>query len=174
MSRKFIPAHPIAGKEKSGYVASDADLFANKMVVITPLSNNKKSDVAKVTDMWEKTGAVVDIISESTHDNTLASTSHLPHVLAFSIMDYLSSKNINIYKYAGSGFKDFSRIASGNSDMWADILIYNNKHLLTSIKGFKDKLELISSLIETSNKKELIKLLKKAKQDRDNWLKNYE
>ncbi len=169
---KFIPTHPIAGKEMNGYLASDAKLFREKKLIITPLDTNSKHDIDIIANMWQKIGAIIEYLSIAKHDAILASTSHLPHILAFSLMNYLSYKDENIYNYVAGGFKDFSRIASSDSTMWADVCIANKQEIITSIEKFDEKLQYITSLIANENKQELINIFTKSKQDRDNWLKN--
>ncbi len=168
---KFIPAHPLAGKEINGYLASDSKLFNNKKLIITPMVTNSKQDITIIANMWQKIGAIIEYLSITKHDEILASTSHLPHVLAFSLMNYLPFKDKNFYNYVAGGFKDFSRIASSDSNMWADVCIANKQEITTSINEFNDKLQYIASLIANEDKQELINIFTKSKQDRDNWLK---
>ena len=120
-SKCFVPAHPIAGKEKSGFEVSVPDLFEDKKVIITPLENNAPESTKIIHDMWSAVGADVDFMSPESHDELLGMTSHLPHMLAFSLVNYLVSQNPTASIYAGGGFKDFSRIASGDAVMWRDI-----------------------------------------------------
>ena len=110
----FIPAHPIAGKEKVGFEVSDSDLFLNRKVIITPLENNNPDSIKILAKMWEGVGAEVDFMTPQLHDDLLGMTSHLPHMLAFSLVNYLISQHPEASIYAAGGFKDFSRIASGD------------------------------------------------------------
>ena len=116
-SRCFIPAHPIAGKERSGFEVSDSMLFDGKKVIITPQENNSSDSIQVIEEMWKGVGAEVDFMSAESHDNLLGMTSHLPHMLAFSLVNYLVNQNPTASIYAGGGFKDFSRIASGDAIM---------------------------------------------------------
>ena len=133
---QFIPGHPIAGKEKSGVTASSPDLFQDHMVILTPLPENLPDDVQMISSMWETCGANVVSMSVEHHDLMLAATSHLPHVLAYSLVSCLAkmSEEENIFKYSGGGFRDFSRIASSNPEMWSDICISNQENLLEVIE----------------------------------------
>ena len=121
----FIPAHPIAGKERSGFEVSDSKLYDGKKVIITPQETNAPESIDVIDQMWKNVGADVDFMSAESHDNLLGMTSHLPHMLAFSLVNYLVDQNPNASIYAGGGFKDFSRIASGDAIMWRDICLQN-------------------------------------------------
>ncbi|MBT3854941.1 MAG: prephenate dehydrogenase/arogenate dehydrogenase family protein, partial [Thiotrichales bacterium] len=136
-SERFIPAHPIAGKEKSGFEASVSDLFEDKKVIITPLEGNAPESIKIIHEMWSSTGAEVDYMSPESHDDLLGMTSHLPHMLAFSLVNYLVSQNPTASIYAGGGFKDFSRIASGDAVMWRDICLQNNDQIINHLKGYQ-------------------------------------
>ncbi len=167
---KFIPAHPIAGKEKSGVNASDASLFKNKRVILTPESNADTQSVVAVSDLWECIGARVEIMNYTKHDDLLAMTSHLPHMLAFSLMDYLMDNNPSACDYAAGGFKDFSRIASSDSIMWRDICINNSDQIVKHIEGYQQALEKLSNLIKNNQTEELERLFIDAKSTRDKWI----
>lgn len=166
----FIPAHPIAGKENSGVNYSDPDLFINKRVILTPLENSEPEAIKIVTNFWESLGAIVETMNATNHDDLLAMTSHLPHMLAFSLMDYLISTNPNAIDYAAGGFKDFSRIASGDSVMWRDICLNNAKEITKHIENYQQSLSKLSELINQQNSDGLEELFMEAKSARDNWL----
>jgi len=168
----FVPAHPIAGKEKSGVEAADQSLFNNKRVIITPSENTNKASIDMVGNLWQAIGANVEIMNAKSHDDLLGMTSHLPHMLAFALMDYLISKNPDACDYAAGGFKDFSRIASSDSVMWRDICLNNADEIIKHIDGYKDTLDKLSSLIKEHNSQKLEKLFLDAKSARDNWLDN--
>ncbi|CAC9583852.1 Prephenate and/or arogenate dehydrogenase [Bathymodiolus heckerae thiotrophic gill symbiont] len=168
----FIPAHPIAGKEQSGVEAADANLFNNKRVIITPEVNANTQSVATVSELWEAIGAKVEIMNTSKHDDLLAMTSHLPHMLAFGLMDYLISNDPDACDYAAGGFKDFSRIASSDAVMWRDICINNPEQIVKHIEGYQKSLDNIANLIKNNQPEALEKLFSDAKSARDGWLKD--
>ena len=169
---QFIPGHPIAGKEKSGVTASSPDLFQDHMVILTPLPENLPDDVQMISSMWETCGANVVSMSVEHHDLMLAATSHLPHVLAYSLVSCLAkmSEEENIFKYSGGGFRDFSRIASSNPEMWSDICISNQENLLEVIEQYKVQLNEITELIKNNDKKSLEYLFSKVKITRDRFV----
>ena len=166
----FIPAHPIAGKEKSGFEVSDADLFVNKKVIITPLENNNPESIKMLAKMWEVVGAEVDYITPQSHDDLLGMTSHLPHMLAFSLVNYLVSQHPEASVYAAGGFKDFSRIASGDAIMWRDICLHNRNAIVAHIKAYQESLNILVDAIDSQNKEQLESLFRKAKNTRDSWI----
>ncbi len=168
----FIPAHPIAGKEQSGVEAADANLFNNKRVIITPEVNANTQSVATVSELWEAIGAKVEIMNTNKHDDLLAMTSHLPHMLAFGLMDYLISNDPDACHYAAGGFKDFSRIASSDAVMWRDICINNPEQIVKHIEGYQKSLDNIANLIKNNQPEALEKLFSDAKSARDGWLKD--
>ena len=169
-SNYFIPAHPIAGKEKSGFEASEANLFNNRKVIITPLETSRPDSISLIQKMWEGTGADVDFMSPESHDELLGMTSHLPHMLAFSLVNYLISKNPSASIYAAGGFKDFSRIASGDAVMWRDICIQNKDQIIDHIRGYQKTLNSLVDAIENENSDELDLLFTSAKKTRDSWV----
>ena len=166
----FIPAHPITGKEKSGFEVSDADLFVNKKVIITPLENNNPESIKMLTKMWEGVGAEVDFMTPQSHDDLLGMTSHLPHMLAFSLVNYLVSQHPEASVYAAGGFKDFSRIASGDAIMWRDICLHNRDAIILHIKGYQESLNTLVDVIDSQNKDQLESLFREAKNTRDSWI----
>lgn len=169
-SNYFIPAHPIAGKEKSGFEASESNLFNNRKVIITPLETSSTDSINLIQKMWEGTGADVDFMSPESHDELLGMTSHLPHMLAFSLVNYLISKNPSASIYAAGGFKDFSRIASGDAVMWRDICIQNKDQIIDHIRGYQKTLNSLVDAIENENSDELDLLFTSAKKTRDSWV----
>ena len=170
MLSNFIPAHPIAGKEKSGFEASDAGLFLNKKVIITPLDSNPSESINTIKKMWEDVGANVDFMSSESHDELLGMTSHLPHMLAFSLVNYLVSQNPSASIYAAGGFKDFSRIASGDAVMWSDICLNNKAQIIKHIKNYQKTLDSLVSSIDNENNDELEAFFVNAKKTRDSWI----
>ena len=169
-SNCFIPAHPIAGKERSGFEVSDSMLFDGKKVIITPQENNSSDSIQVIEEMWKGVGAEVDFMSAESHDNLLGMTSHLPHMLAFSLVNYLVNQNPTASIYAGGGFKDFSRIASGDAIMWRDICLQNKDQIISHLKGYQSTLNDLLEAIGDENSEELEHLFTTAKKTRDSWL----
>ena len=169
---RFIPAHPIAGKEKSGVEACDGALFDNKRVILTPEDNADVQAIEAVSELWQTLGAQVETMTHQKHDDLLAMTSHLPHMLAFGLMNYLVTNNPDACDYAAGGFKDFSRIASSDAVMWRDICLNNSTDIVKHIKGYQQALDKLSNLIENNQSEALEKLFVEAKSARDDWIKD--
>jgi prephenate dehydrogenase len=171
---QFVPGHPIAGAEKSGVEAGLADLYQNRRVIITPLESTNPEAVAKIESMWQACGASIEYLGVEHHDKVLAATSHLPHMLAYGLVNYLSSLNDHdeIFKYAAGGFRDFTRIASSDPVMWRDVCISNGEALLTLIEGYKNELDLVSVAIRDGDQDRLLELFGKAKSERDSLIGN--
>ena len=166
----FIPAHPIAGKERSGFEVSDSNLYDGKKVIITPQETNSPESIDVIDQMWKNVGADVDFMSAESHDNLLGMTSHLPHMLAFSLVNYLVDQNPNASIYAGGGFKDFSRIASGDAIMWRDICLQNKNQIMIHLKGYQSTLDDLLEAINDEDSEKLGQLFTTAKKTRDSWL----
>ena len=169
-SSYFIPAHPIAGKERSGFEVSDSKLYDGKKVIITPQEANSPESIDVIDQMWKNVGADVDFMSAESHDNLLGMTSHLPHMLAFSLVNYLVDQNPNASIYAGGGFKDFSRIASGDAIMWRDICLQNKNQIMNHLKGYQSTLDDLLEAINDEDSEKLGQLFTTAKKTRDSWL----
>jgi len=170
MASCFVPAHPIAGKEKSGFKSSDAELFLNKKVIITPLEINTDKTINSLKKLWEDVGADVDFMSAESHDELLGMTSHLPHMLAFSLVNYLITQNPSASIYAAGGFKDFSRIASGDAVMWRDICLNNRDQIIAHIKSYQETLSALVDAIDNQDKDKLESFFRDAKTTRDSWV----
>ncbi|MEQ1635545.1 MAG: prephenate dehydrogenase/arogenate dehydrogenase family protein [Methylococcales bacterium] len=172
----FIPAHPIAGAEQSGVSAAKADLFQQKCVIITPLSNSAPNALLHIQQFWESLGALVTLMSTEQHDAILAATSHLPHILAFALVDLLGRKDEQeeIFKYAAGGFKDFTRIASSDPTMWLDICMANKRHILPLIEQLKVELDKIQDLLATGDNQQLFETFQYAKNARQRFLNQFE
>ena len=167
----FVPGHPIAGTEKSGVEASFAELYENRRIIITPLEASSSDAVSKVRAMWQACGADVVETSIEHHDEVLAATSHLPHMLAFSLVDTLAkmdAKN-DIFDFAAGGFRDFTRIASSDPDMWRDICLANGDALVPMIEKFSDDLQLLSKAIESNDGTYIKETFSRAKKARDEF-----
>ena len=169
-SQCFVPAHPIAGKEKSGFEASDGNLYNGKKVIITPIEDNSSESIQLIESMWKNVGAEVDFMSPQSHDDLLGMTSHLPHMLAFSLVNYLVDQNPSASIYAGGGFKDFSRIASGDAVMWRDICLQNKDKIVTHLRGYQSTIEELIDAIDQEESDKLELLFATAKKTRDSWI----
>ena len=169
-SQCFVPAHPIAGKEQSGFEASDGNLYIGKKVIITPIEDNSSESIQVIESMWKNVGAEVDFMSPQSHDDLLGMTSHLPHMLAFSLVNYLVDQNPSASIYAGGGFKDFSRIASGDAVMWRDICLQNKDKIITHLRGYQSTVEELIDAIDQEERDKLELLFATAKKTRDSWI----
>jgi len=166
----FVGGHPIAGTEKSGVQYSNPELFKNKRVVLTPTQRTDRLALQKVKFMWEKLDAFVEFMDPFVHDVVFGAVSHLPHAVAFALMDAmekLSKKtNIDLFLYPGGGFRDFTRIAASDPVMWKDIFLENKENLLWAIDEFIQSLERLKGLVEEEKKEELIEYLQRAREHR--------
>lgn len=166
----FVPGHPIAGTEKSGVEASFPDLFRRRRVILTPLVETEAPAHARVRQMWELTGAEVIDMGVRHHDEVLAATSHLPHVLAYTLVDCLArlDDRAEIFRYAAGGFRDFTRIASSDPQMWHDICLGNRAAVLSVIDTFSKDLARLTAAIEQSDGAAIMEIFRRAKHARDN------
>lgn len=168
---QFVLGHPIAGSEKSGVTAANPNLYENHRVILTPLENTSPQHFDLVTRMWQAVGAEVLSMSVAEHDEVLGATSHLPHVIAYSLVDTLAQdiNNPNIFRYAAGGFRDFTRIASSDPVMWHDIMRANKTAILHSMDLFIDNLSRLRSSIEHEDSDYLLKVFSRAKDARDEF-----
>ncbi len=169
---RLIPGHPIAGTEKNGVAASLADLYRGRRVILTPLEGNDPEAVARVREMWQVCGADVSEMSVAHHDEVLAATSHLPHMLAFGLVDMLARLKANdeVFRYAAGGFRDFTRIASSNPVMWRDICIANRKALGPMLAGFAEEMNELALRIDSADADALLAIFERAKAARDRYV----
>lgn len=165
----LVPGHPIAGAEKSGVTAATSDLFQCHMHILTPLPETDSEATALVSSLWQQCGSQVVEMSVARHDEVLAATSHLPHLLAFSLVDTLAreSENREIFKYAAGGFRDFSRIAASDATMWHDIFLMNSESTLKILRRFQSDLHLLEEAIEHRDSDLLHTVFTRAKSARD-------
>jgi len=165
----FVPGHPIAGTEKSGVEASFAELYQDRRVILTPVEETRPQAVATVRAMWEAAGARVTEMPVDHHDEVLAATSHLPHALAFTLVESLArlSDQREIFEYAAGGFRDFTRIASSDPVMWRDICLANRGPLLAAIAHFTGDLAELAELINDADGERLLEFFETAKRARD-------
>lgn len=169
--KQFVPGHPIAGTEKSGAVSAFDSLYQDRRVILTPLEDNEKNDVYKVKAMWRAAGAEVDEMGVRHHDLVLAGTSHLPHMLAYALVDCLNKVDDvdEIFKFAAGGFRDFTRIASSDPTMWRDICISNGDAILAMMQRFQAEIDDIKNAIENEDPKALFEIFTRAKNARDDF-----
>jgi prephenate dehydrogenase len=170
---RFIPAHPIAGSEKTGAAAAAATLFVDRNVILTPLADNDPAAVARVRDAWLACGARVSEMSPEAHDRALGAVSHLPHVLAFALVDFVTRDRDaeRLFSLAAGGFRDFTRIASSSPEMWRDICLANRDALCTLVEDYRRELAELLTLLERADGAGLERLFNHARDARDAWLR---
>ncbi len=171
---RFVPGHPIAGSESSGVKAARGDLFRERNVVLTPLAETDPAAKALLTRLWEACGANVTEMTPQQHDAVFAAVSHLPHLLAFALVDYIANQaNADqLFSFAASGFRDFTRIAGSSPEMWRDICLANRDALLQQIDGYEQELARIKAFIAASDGVNLAELFAHARDARRHHLKN--
>ena len=167
----FVPGHPIAGSEKSGVAAADSQLFNGYKVILTPLPESAAEAVDTVSSMWSFTGAEVLTMDVARHDEVLAATSHLPHILAFSLVDTLAreEESLDIFRYAAGGFRDFTRIAGSDPVMWHDVCLANRASLLRQLDRFTQGLERLRAAIDTSDGEFMMTTFERAQRAREHF-----
>lgn len=174
--QNFVPGHPIAGAELSGVTAASADLFRNKNLVLTPLDETSTEAVARVTELWQGCGARVSHMRAERHDAILAAMSHLPHVLAFTLMNHVCTgagdKPEELLRFAGSGFRDFTRIAGSSPEMWRDICLANRAALLGQIDAYQNELTDLREMLARGDGQALEKVFADARAARQRWLQD--
>ncbi|MYB35312.1 MAG: prephenate dehydrogenase/arogenate dehydrogenase family protein [Gammaproteobacteria bacterium] len=166
--RNFVPGHPIAGRERSGIDAASPGLFENHNVVLTPDEDTDSGAIERVRKVWLATGASIILMDRQEHDAVLSLTSHLPHVLAYAMMDYLANdaNAERCYQMTAGGFYDFTRTASSDPEMWKDISIMNKDSLMKDIRRFQGRLEDIAMMIQNDEGARLERLFQDARQTR--------
>ncbi len=171
MPVRFIPGHPIAGSERSGVSAAQGELFRNHKVILTPLADTDPLAVARVRSLWQALGADVELMDVSHHDEVLAATSHLPHLLAFGLVDSLarSHESLDIFRYAAGGFRDFTRIAGSDPVMWHDIFRANRGAVLEVLDTFRHDLDQLRSAIDSQDGHYLLGVFTRARAAREHF-----
>ncbi|MBK5970548.1 MULTISPECIES: prephenate dehydrogenase [Thiorhodovibrio] len=172
----FVPGHPIAGTERSGVGASFPELFRQRRVILTPLPETDPDATARVRAMWQATGAEVTEMTVAHHDEVLAATSHLPHMLAYGLVDALTRMDCSdeIFRYAAGGFRDFTRIASSNPVMWRDICIANRESLSAMLARFSTEMSDLAASIRDADEGDLLEIFTRAKTARDAFVDGIE
>ncbi len=172
---QFIPAHPIAGREQSGVAAAEATLFDQRQVVLTPTADNDAADVERIAGLWRACGARVSSMSADQHDAVFAAVSHLPHMLAYALVEELTARDNadELLGFAAGGFRDFTRIASSSPEMWRDIALNNRVALLREIDAYALQLSHLRELIAVGDGPALEALMVSARDRRDAWLSRF-
>jgi prephenate dehydrogenase len=170
----FVPAHPIAGKELAGVEHADADLYAGKQVILTPIERTDAMQVQKAADLWSALGCKVLRMSAETHDAAFAAVSHLPHLLAFALMNGITGQpsGKDFLSLAGPGFRDFTRIAAADPELWRDVMMSNAEELLKQSRIFQRNLQALELVISSGNAEALEGLIEQASLARSGWTMN--
>lgn len=160
----FVPGHPIAGSEQSGAAAAKVDLYRDQRVVLTPLEHTDPGALETVAGLWRGIGAQVDYLDVEDHDRIFALTSHLSHVLAYSLVNCLHAgkDQDQVPKYAASGFRDLTRIAASNPQLWSDICLSNRTHIVANLRHFCDELERLIDVMEAGDAEQLREIFSQA------------
>lgn len=169
---QFVPAHPIAGRELNGPDAALADLYAGKKTVITRLPENTDADVAVVASAWQQCGALIHYLSPAEHDAVFASVSHLPHLLAYALVDDIARKPHadRLFQYAASGFRDFTRIAGSSPEMWRDITLANRTAMLQELDSYTAQLVRLRHHLHNADAQAIEDIYTNAQKARHNWI----
>jgi prephenate dehydrogenase len=159
----FVGAHPIAGSDRSGIDTAGADLFKGAQCIITPTEKTDREVLARITALWETFGSVIKIMNPDEHDRIYAAVSHLPHLIAYEIMNTVADMDVSYLAFSGRGFKDTTRIASSAPELWRDICLLNKDFILESIELFKRNLDRASQYLKDSDAESLESDFRKAR-----------
>jgi prephenate dehydrogenase len=173
---QFVPGHPIAGSESNGPDAALVGLYRGKKAVLTPLPENAAADVERVAAAWRTCGAVIHKLTPAEHDKVFAAVSHLPHLLAFALVDDIAAKPHAglLFQYAASGFRDFTRIAGSSPEMWRDISLANRAALLTELDAYLAQLTSLRAALAASDGAALERVYANAQRARHEWITTIE
>lgn len=168
---QFVPGHPIAGRESNGPDAAIAHLYVGKKVVLTPLAENPAEHVARVANAWEACGAMIHQLTPEEHDSVFAAVSHLPHLLAYALVDDIANKPHAdlLFQFAASGFRDFTRIAASSPEMWRDISLANQTALLRELDAYMEQLTRMRAMLAASDGVAMEAIYANAQQARQSW-----
>jgi prephenate dehydrogenase len=171
---QFVPGHPIAGTERSGPEAAFAELFDGKRVVLTPVAETGATAVSLVQEAWETCGARVTRLTPQQHDTVFAAVSHLPHLLSFALVEELAAQESGelLFSFAGGGFRDFTRIASSNPEMWRDISLANRDALGAELRRYRASLDKMQQLLDAGDADALGQVFERARTARERWLQS--
>jgi prephenate dehydrogenase len=173
---QFVGGHPIAGAEKSGVTAAKADLFIGKNVVLTPTENTSSEAIKLVRELWQSAGANVSEMTAQAHDQIFAAVSHLPHLLAFALVSDLANRPNakQLFDFAASGFRDFTRIAGSSPEMWRDISLANKTALLSELEAYQAEISALQHLLKNEDSEGLQAMFEHASRARQTWQKERE
>lgn len=163
----YIGSHPIAGSDRSGIDEARADLFKNAICIITPTENSDAVALRKIALLWESLGSKVRFMDPYKHDEIYAAVSHLPHVIAYTLVNTIGDIDSDFIEYAGQGFKDTTRIALSSPEMWRDIVIYNRENLLRFLDVFKGEIKKIEECLENNNADAIKDIFQRARDLRE-------
>lgn len=169
----FVPGHPIAGSEQSGPAAARADLYRGKKVVLTPAFDTRSEALDLVRTLWAAAGAQTEVLDAALHDRIFAAVSHLPHLAAFALVDELAQRADGelFFRFAASGFRDFTRIAGSNPEMWRDIAIANREALIAEIDAYMNALQSMRQAVAGEDTAALLDIFLRARSAREHWMK---
>ena len=172
---RFVPGHPIAGTEHSGAPAAFATLFRERNVVLTPVRETEPAATATVAALWEACGSRVRVLEAAAHDRIFAAVSHLPHLVAFGLVEAFAARPDadDIFRFAASGFRDFTRIAASSPEMWRDIALANREALLVEVAAFRAQLDRVAAMIAAGDGESLAAVFARARAARRNWEAQY-
>jgi prephenate dehydrogenase len=173
---QFVPGHPIAGREQNGPEAAIVDLYVGKKTVLAPLPENTPQSIELVAAAWQRCGAIIHRLTPEEHDKVFASVSHLPHLLAYALVDDIARKPhaALLFQYAASGFRDFTRIAGSSPEMWRDITLANQTALLNELDGYMEQLAAMRALLAEQNGSGIEAVYANAQRARLNWIRAIE
>ncbi|MES2316094.1 MAG: prephenate dehydrogenase/arogenate dehydrogenase family protein [Pseudomonadota bacterium] len=173
---QFVPGHPIAGRETNGPDAAIVDLYHGKKTVLTPLPENAAADVARVAAAWTACGAIIHHLTPQEHDQVFASVSHLPHLLAYALVDDIANKPHAdlLFQYAASGFRDFTRIAGSSPEMWRDISLANQGALIGELDAYLAQLTALRGMLAAGDGVAIEAVFANAQQARRRWIEAIE
>jgi prephenate dehydrogenase len=168
----FVPGHPIAGSEQSGPGAARADLYQGKKVVLTPAPDTRADALATVRALWEAAGAQVETLDAVVHDRVFAAVSHLPHLAAYALVDELARRpdGDRFFRFAASGFRDFTRIAGSSPEMWRDIAMANRGAVLTELDAYMGALQALRQAVSDADAAALLGIFSRARAAREQWM----
>lgn len=170
----FVPGHPIAGSEQSGPGAARADLYQGRRVVLAPQAETRGEATATVRALWEAAGAQVETLDAERHDRIFAAVSHLPHLAAFALVDDLVQRadSETFFRFAASGFRDFTRIAGSSPEMWRDIALANRDAVLAELDAYMQALQAVRAAVSAQDAEALLEIFARARAARERWMKN--
>lgn len=173
---QFVPGHPIAGRETNGPDAAIADLYAGKKTVLTPLPENSQEAIDRVAAAWTACGAIIHTLGAQEHDRIFAAVSHLPHLLAYALVDDIARKPHagQLFQYAASGFRDFTRIAGSSPEMWRDISLANREALLSELDAYLAQLTRMRAMLASQDSEGLASIYTSARDARERWIATIE